>query len=140
MSHVKQKHDWDCVIASIAMMAGVEYNDVLKTYIKLYPKHQKSGLNDDEIFHILSQFGIRPKIIDAVVKNLSGIMFLPSKNDKGGSHAVYFTGDEIFDPNYRIKGKKYYAKKIPKKFPHGTQMVVDKNNPMSKNVLRKLKH
>jgi hypothetical protein len=120
------------------MMAKESYDTVLQTYQKLYPKHKENGLSDDEIFHLLAQFGIRAKIIDAVVLNLSGIMFLPSKNDKGGSHAVYFTGSEIFDPNYRAKGKKYYSKKIPKKFPRGTQMVIDKNNPFGQAVLKKI--
>lgn len=136
--HIKQKGKWDCCIASIAMMVGEDYAVVLLAYEKLYPNHKKKGLSDDEILKLLKAFKCRPKIIDAVIKNISGLMFLPSKNENG-SHAVYFNGREILDPNYKVPGKKYYQKKLPKKFPDGTQMVVNTKDEETKLVLKELK-
>jgi hypothetical protein len=136
--HIKQKSNWDCVIASVAMMTGKSYEEVLKRYEKLYPKHNKCGLNDEEILGLLKSFKQNPRVINAVIKNVSGILYLPSKNDSVGDHAVFFDGECIYDPNFKIKGKKYYNKKVPKKFPEGTQKVVNMNNPQTKKLVKKL--
>ena len=138
-NHIKQRDKWDCVIASVAMMTESDYENVLEIYEKLYPNHKKNGLTDDEIFHLLQQFGVRPILVDAVFSGLDGIMFLPSRNDKNGSHAVYFDGQRVLDPNYQFKNKKYYSTRIRKNFPLGTQMIIDKNNPLCARAIRKLK-
>lgn len=135
--HIKQKSNWDCCIASVAMITRNDYETVLDQFKKIFPRNRKSGLTDPEIIKLLKSFKFKPKIINAVVLNVPAILFLPSKNEKG-SHAVYFDGQEIFDPNYRVRGKKYYGRNIPKQFPEGTQAVVNLKNPITKKALLKL--
>lgn len=128
ITHIKQKSNWDCAIASIAMMAGVDYSDVLKKFEKKFPESIGRGLSDSEILTLMKSYGMKPLIIDYVFFDISAILFLPSKNESNGDHAVYFCGKEIYDPNYKRTGIKFYPKKIPKELPKGTKSVVDKND------------
>jgi hypothetical protein len=137
-NHIKQKAKWDCSLASIAMMTGRTYEEVFQKFKKFFPKHKRNGLTDEEIFKILKSYKVKPKIICAVILSVPGIMYLPSKNDKGGSHAVFFDGEKILDPNYRVPGKKYYSRRLLKKFPFGTEMVIDMNDKKSKAAYLKL--
>lgn len=126
--HVKQRYDWDCGIASIAMMTRCRYDDVFDTFYSKFPKSVGRGLSDSEFIAILKIYGVKPKIIDCVFHEIPSILFLPSKNEKFGSHAVYFCGKRIYDPNYKKHKKKYYGKALPKKLPYEIQSIVDMND------------
>lgn len=138
INHIKQKGTWDCCIASVAMLLDKSYDEVLKKFKKIFPSFKKNGLNDYQITKLLKSFKAKPDIIEAVILNIPCILFLPSKNDDNGSHAVFFCGEKIYDPNYKVPGKKYYRRHLPKKFPKGTQAVVNMNNPVTNNAVKKL--
>jgi hypothetical protein len=137
VTHIKQKSDWDCCIASIAMMTGQSYESVLKKFEELFPGASGLGLADPEIIELLRAFKANPIIIETVILDIPCILFLPSKNEEG-SHAVFFCGKQIYDPNFKVKGKKYYPKNLPKKFPKGTQAVFNLKNPIAKKALKEL--
>jgi len=136
MKHIKQKYKWDCCIASIAMMVGCEYEEVFEAFKELFPKHKKNGLSDDEIFELLIYFKQKPKLIDDVILGVAGIIFLPSKNEPDGSHAVYFDGEKIFDPNNGRRGKKFYNHLVPKFFPADVNKVVNMKDKKTKEIIK----
>ncbi len=137
-NHIKQKKVWDCCIASIAMLAGVSYKKANDAYMKVMKKPQHDGLSNSSILKILKKLKISGAVVEAVVLNVPGILCLPSLNDEGSFHAVYFDGRYIYDPNYQIPGKKYYKKELPKKFPLGTELIVNMNDPLTNNVMKKV--
>ncbi len=109
---VKQRFNSDCTIASTAMLTGL-------TWEEAYSLFPDIDFGEGTSFVTIAQ-GLR-KI---GFKTTHGIVFhktelpktpsmlcVPSKNNEGGYHAVFWSGKALYDPNKGRKGKKYYTTK-----------------------------
>lgn len=106
-THVQQRTSWDCGIACIAMMAGTSYLQaadkfsVLKGFMDSAPLN---GLQVDTIVGCLAfGFGIPANTCDGLIEPVPGILQVPSLNNPGTLHYVFWTGKEVLDP---AKGRK----------------------------------
>lgn len=135
MKHIIQKSNWDCTIASAAMFLKLSYKEVRLAYDNLYPLHEENGLTDKEMYKLLEYFGVNPFTLNDIHAGVRGIMDLPSLNDDGGFHAVFFDGHKIYDPNYQVKGKKYYSPVIRKFIDEEAVITVDLNDAFSLQVV-----
>ena len=118
---VNQRFPTDCMIAAIAMALAVTWEEVYDTAIKCeaYKKDHSSGINaEDDILEcfglveysgyqnidgdfrsIHRPYSISPEYFREQLWGRPVIFSAPSLNKAGGSHAVYYDGHEIFDPN-----------------------------------------
>lgn len=135
---INQRGHWDCTIASMAMFAKCSYLDVLKEFLSLYPNHRRNGLSTREMFKVLRAFEIKPFQTNVIFFDIKGIMDVPSLNDLNGVHSVFFDGNKILDPNYKLRGKLYYDKKKLKKVSMTTLITVDMNDKATKELYQSL--
>jgi hypothetical protein len=111
---VQQRRDDDCVIACLAMVTGLSYEQILVDF-ELRDLHLP--FREDAILPALVRYNIFPSLVVAIgglshiptstVSYVSG----PSLNVLGGMHAFIITCDEagafkIFDPSFRKVNKK----------------------------------
>lgn len=138
MKLIKQKLNWDCSIASIAMFTNKSYTEILKIYHKYFPKNgnddwtaqfrqfgnRSQELTDIQVDKILRHFKIRPIALPFEFLNLKikSIILLQSLNDKNSWHNIYCDGNNIYDPN---KGKIKNGK--PVKFYSELNQLTKKN-------------
>lgn len=131
-SLVNQRHDWDCVIASIAMWVGVPYEDVLKMAEKCNAKlFDPEGMTTFDEYNILRKFGKDTMIIHNAYGGLSGILSLPSLNTPGGAHAVFFDKTRILDPQTGREGRKWYPELLKGTWPSCYKFRIDLKDPES---------
>jgi hypothetical protein len=121
---IKQKYDWDCYIACMAMYLGVSYSDILNAYIEFVDNKFYQGITDNQAMKLLKIAGVRPAIRTRLVKGVKSIVTVPSLNDDGGFHVLYFDGKKFFDPNTNVEGKKFYRQNVK----NVVSCLIDKDN------------
>lgn len=110
--HVKQKADWDCSIACMAMWTGRPYSTILYHTQDILCGTPSRGLTTWEIKRVMKSFGVETKVLRGPWAGVTGILDVPSLNSNrvNDRHAVYWSGWNIYDPNFKVKGKKFYEK------------------------------
>ena len=111
MNMIKQRNDTDCALAAIAMIAGVDYDDLwLSEFVEKVVKAKGCGpeLTDEAL--AIAGFTNREHYISCYTWGLSSdhrrllwgrkaILSVPSLNYERGYHAVAWDGFRVFDPS-----------------------------------------
>lgn len=111
---VRQKKDYDCIVACIAMFTNEEY-DIVYSMLKKFgwKEDAKLGVNDNLIYEVLKDFGYQP-VRSFHVHPVPSIVIVPSLNKRAGLHAVFFDGNStVLDPMYGEKFKNTYDPDYP---------------------------
>jgi hypothetical protein len=110
MTPIQQKFTADCAVACLAMFLGVEYEDVLRHV----SGHELTlvGLTNSREAYIARLFEVEIYFLDRtkIDRFKPAVLTVPSLNSKTGlTHAVYWDGTRIYDPNQGRKGKESYT-------------------------------
>lgn len=74
---------------------------------------------------LLRELGMIPYTLFNNWSGVPGLLSLPSLNNEGGAHAVYFDGQHIVDPQKGRVGKKSYAPQLGGMWPACCRITVD---------------
>lgn len=108
---VEQRGDSDCAIACIAMATGRPYEEVLaiglstQSYVPGEGTHSKEDIlyvlgYEDEDFDVLRRNPFSPpRLFRRLALGRRSIISVPSLNNLGGKHSVYYDGETVWDPN-----------------------------------------
>lgn len=101
---VKQRTDWDCGIASIAMLLNVPYNDVAATVKAIIddPKLKKRGLILYQLEMVIESFGFKTKRVykrKGYLDDATGILGLNGGTMDAAGHWVLIKDGMIVDPS-----------------------------------------
>jgi len=116
---VKQKHNWDCAIACVAMIAGHNYKEV---YANLQKNYTNRGISCDTMMRYLKKHGIKTELeryeftvihLHAFVNAYSNTAIILLKNTKmRKGHFIVYDDKYIFDPEAgKIPAKEYIGMK-----------------------------
>lgn len=114
MQHVKQKTDNDCVLAAVAMAAGMAYN-LLWTPEDTDKTVKDRGVGGEELKALMARAGLEYRTV-YVFGNDTGkvaellwrrraLISMRSMNNRHGNHMVYWDGDLLHDPQRGRRGK-----------------------------------
>jgi hypothetical protein len=133
-THVPQRGNWDCVLASVAMWTKKTYEEVMGVFEKLGYSYRhldsQQGCSSVESYKLLKKVGVEPFVIDEAFGSVPGMLSLPSLNRRGGAHAVFYDGRNIYDPQYGKPDKDYYDLQLPF-WPSAFKMTIDLNDEYS---------
>lgn len=115
LKFVKQKDNWDCAIACVAMIAGHSYKEVRANLQKNYTNR---GISCDTMMRYLKRHGVKTELeryefavvhLHAFVNAYSNTAIILLKNTKmRKGHFIVYDGKYIFDPEVgRISAKEY---------------------------------
>ncbi len=107
---VSQRFTADCTVACLAMFLGVGYEAVIKHcsgYELVF-----GGLTNNRERYLAKLFEIEIvfKDVSKLERGGPAVLTVPSLNsDRGATHAVYWDGKRLFDPNRGRRGKLAYG-------------------------------
>ncbi len=104
---VQQRNDSDCVIACLAMWTGRDYDEVAASVVRL-----NGGVCLWEAVTYLRSVGQQARRSIWWFHTHRAILDLPSVNFVGGMHAVYWDGEQIFDPNQGRPGRLVWTREL----------------------------
>jgi hypothetical protein len=123
---IKQRYEWDCFLASIAMAVAGDYDKLWlgdvphdSRFPTIYATNfvdcmiRNHGIFDANVDHAFNRAGLQkdvdywtvhlhPQNIDcgkAMIKGRRAILQVPSLNNEGGRHIVYWDGSQVRDPS-----------------------------------------
>lgn len=105
---IRQRFKADCVVASVAMYCKVPYEKVVEVLESL--KIKPSNLGGNDTLRAMKQLGhvnVTEKL--EFYDFLPCILSVPSLNNKGRMHAVYWDGERIWDPQEGNEGMEFYT-------------------------------
>lgn len=118
--HIKQRSNNDCVLASIAMAVGASSWEDAWTEEDLKEVIESHGISDfapwfarhhveewKDYRHIYVNSG-NMGVVKALLWQRRAILSTNSLNNDGGSHAVYWDGTKVYDPQEGVEGKLAY--------------------------------
>ena len=105
--HPTERFTADCAVACLAMFLGVEYEDVLRHV----GGHELTlrGLTNYREAYIARLFEVDISFLDRtkIDRSKPAVLTVPSLNSKTGlTHAVYWDGTRIYDPNQGCKARR----------------------------------
>lgn len=105
---INQRMSADCMVAALAMALGVRYNAVARHCSGT--ELVDTGLLFCRVAEIAKAFKVKVKAVPnkAVDWKKSAILRMPSLNTKGDIHAVYWDGQDLWDPLMGVYGKAIY--------------------------------
>jgi hypothetical protein len=98
---IKQKKDWDCGVAALAMLLALEYKDVAKEVID-DPKLTSRGLILRQVEELIVHFGFTPKRIykkKDYLDGATGILGMNGGTMSSAGHWVVIKDGVIIDPD-----------------------------------------
>jgi len=107
---VQQKFNSDCAVACMAMFLDVDYEDVVR-HCAGY-ELVSCGLTNHRERYIAGLFEVEIVFRDRTKldRSQAAVLTLPSLNsDKPSTHAVYWDGTRVHDPNHGRPGKRIYT-------------------------------
>jgi len=129
---IKQRSDFDCGYAALAMLSGNIYDEVMKQAKTIGLGTQP--LSTERVQAIGSLLGMNLAVMSGYRGGVHAILNLPSLNNAGGAHAVYIENYKVFDPQRNREGKKWYDYEITGAWPSCMTSIVDLNNAYSLEV------
>lgn len=121
MRVIKQRAGYDCGICCLAMLLHKSYEWVLRRAPEYRDEIKRrgddhDGLSNTEETLILSQSGLDPFRVrhwqiksgqlGLLIKGRHAILTVPSLNECGSRHGIYWDGQKIFDPS---RDRKYHG-------------------------------
>lgn len=121
---------YECAAAALAMLIGEPLFHVKRAMAKHGWRNDNKGACDLVIRKAAREFGrdlLPIKNKDMNPEMLPSMITVPSLNLKGRSHAVTWNGEEILDPNWGYKGRKWWGTEwAPWTMkPHGGLMLLN---------------
>ena len=110
---VIQRSDHDCVVACLAMWTGIDYDRIAAEVPRV-----GGGVCLWDAVKYLRANGYTARRSVWWFHSHKAILDLPSLNHVGGMHAVYWDGDELFDPNQGRPGKLVWTRALLEAKPH----------------------
>jgi len=114
---VQQRMSADCTVAALAMFLGRSYEDIARHCSGA--ELVQYGLPWARERHICELFKVDVEVVDRSLINWkhAAILTVPSLNDgKGQTHAVYWDGHRVWDPQKGREGKASYTNQQARKF------------------------
>ena len=114
---VQQRMPADCTIACLAMFLGKRYEEIARHVSGA--EMVQYGLPWPRERFICELFQVDVEIVDISLFNWrrAGILTVPSLNDgKGQTHAVYWDGKRVWDPQHGRPGKGAYTNQRARAF------------------------
>jgi hypothetical protein len=113
---IQQRTSSDCVLACIAMAAGAESWDQVWTQADADKVVESKGVSPFDYSDWGARAGLKfdycsiydtmsQKIVKYLLKGQRAILSVESLNIDGGSHAVFWDGNRLWDPNEGVPGK-----------------------------------
>lgn len=107
---IQQRFTSDCAVACLAMFLGVDYEEIVKhcTGYELV----NNGLANAREAYIARMFKVELEFLDRTKldRKKPAVLTVPSLNSEtGATHALYWNGKRIFDPNQGRQGKRTYT-------------------------------
>jgi hypothetical protein len=108
---IAQRFEYDCSVCCLAMFLGVDYETIARhcsgAEMVMY------GLTDHREQHIAGLFGATLVFRDRelIDRARPAVLTVPSLNSGRGvsTHALYWDGKRVHDPNQHRKGKRAYT-------------------------------
>ena len=100
---------WECAAASLSMLINIPFKDVKDCLTSLGWQNDEEGLGIDSMT-VATKILIN-KTLTSSFENFydPSILTVPSINLKGRSHAVFWDGKELLDPQFHNENKKHYS-------------------------------
>jgi hypothetical protein len=130
---IPQRTEYDCAIATIAMWTRTDY-EFIQGVAQKHGWGNNSGLMTGTQDKILRELGIIPYTLFNNWTGVPGLLSVPSLNNEGGAHAVYFDGQNIIDPQKGRSNKKSYGAQINGLWPGCCRITVDLREEHSRFV------
>lgn len=110
---VKQKSDYDCVLAVLSMASGRKYEDIFSEEFRqriedattctgddLIEAYRLAGFEKDKNMRsIYIGHNINPNVLRQLIWGRRAMIQVPSLNHEGSEHFIYWDGYNIFDPS-----------------------------------------
>lgn len=114
---IQQRMPADCAVACLAMLLGKSYEDIASHC----NGHElvRHGLGWHREQHIAGLFNAKLEVVDISLVNWkrAAILTVPSLNDgRGQTHAVYWDGKRVWDPQKGRPGKAAYTNQRAREF------------------------
>ncbi|MEE8150619.1 MAG: cysteine peptidase family C39 domain-containing protein [Nitrosomonadaceae bacterium] len=137
MDLIKQRDEYDCGVACIAMYLDITYGEAASLVDHKAPG-MKEGLTADNIVECLRyECGDVVVNIDRPITTTNAILLVPSLNHEDGLHFVVYDSEtkRIRDPQFNT-GKRFYD--IPwQKIPNIRAVITLANTPRVINYIRR---
>lgn len=121
MDFVQQREEWDCAIACMAMLSGMPYETVKQDAAELFGPEQSVSL-DGDAFLLFKKYEIPTIVIPVLYGGVDALLSVPSLNNPGRLHVVFYFEKKIYDPQSGRTGKKFYE---PDGMIQGAHALVD---------------
>lgn len=119
---------WECGPASLAMLLNESLWDVKRAASHCGWNNDDRGISDDQIITAARLLGHEVIQINEANPETPQIVVLPSLNVKNVSHAVFWDGKEILDPNWGNASRKWWGCEWdPMMIPHQRRVFVRKS-------------
>lgn len=111
---IQQRNGWDCTVAATAMFVGISYEEAEGWVKSEVGQYRKKGVSLDSVKRLLRKRGIetcfgygRAKLRKS---NSAAIVTAnpPPPLLQNTTHAMYWSGTQLFDPQRGRHGKPYY--------------------------------
>jgi len=97
---IKQRQEYDCGVAALAMMLSLPYEEILTHFNTDF---SVEGLSVDELCKVIRYYGEKPFIHKTLHLTSPGILFVPSYNHDASGHFVYWAGPgKLYDPSQDV--------------------------------------
>src|SRR5690606_8740769 len=107
---VVQQGKWECYPAAVANMIGEKLFHVKRAFAAAGWRNDDGGAIDDHAIKALELLGLHPYITNVTPTSRQRcVLFMPSLNVKGKSHAIAYNGKQMIDPNWGYQGRKWWG-------------------------------
>ena len=110
---VKQRADYDCALAVLAMVSGRDYDEIFDadfcarinerkvcTGDDLIEAYARAGFEKGKNLHdVYTGYGINFPILRQLIWGRRAMIQVPSLNYVGSEHMIYWNGKEVIDPS-----------------------------------------
>lgn len=106
MRLVRQRHIRGCVVASVAMLTGRTYRDILPLFAD--QDIINTGITTGATRRVLHRLGYKMRRVARIHAGQPALLHVKSLNHRGEQHAIVYDGKKFFDPMRGTRGKRWY--------------------------------
>lgn len=100
---------YECAAAAYSMLAKIPLEEVIKCLYALGWKNDQNGIGTELLEKASKVLLNKDLIYDHSSSNDPCMIIVPSLNLKGNSHALYWNGEEMIDPQFYNQNKLHYS-------------------------------
>jgi len=126
-TYIEQRYRNDCAVAAIAMALDVDYDYLHKLVLDadIYKPDGPGGISFHDMLPLITKLGlvesnpykgihgdvtikhksfhISPEYFTSTLWGRPSVLSVPSLNQAGKRHAIFYDGDKLYDPSPRTK-------------------------------------